>query len=304
MDGFHIHRDEENIKAYKNNAGLFRLLIEDDDLEVFESNINVGRSIICQPYESKDAINILIILEGKLFYTNERRYIEAGNRIVFKNLQETHHLSVLEKTKLIMIRSSKHFTAQASKTNEVYEMIHQIQAKDNYTEEHCNTTGNLAVQIATLMKLSEEVIDNILHAGKIHDVGKILIPSEVLNKPSKLSADEYALIKEHSYEGYKIVMNETGNEMLAKIVLDHHERLDGSGYPNNLSADEISIEARILAVVDSFDAMISKRPYKAPKTVEEALMDLQSHMGTWYDEKVVETLIEIMEITKEIKYIG
>lgn len=301
MDDFNIYKYEDNIESYKNNAGIFRLLVDDEDIEVFESNINAGKSIICQPYESRDAMNVIILLEGKLFHTNERKYIEAGSRITFKNLKETHHLSVIEKTKLIMIRNCKHFISQASKTDKVYDLIHQLQEKDNYTEEHCNTSGNLAVQIATILKLPEDVIENLLHASKIHDVGKILIPKEILNKPSKLDLEEYDSFKQHPIYGYEIVMKETDNEALAKIVLDHHERLDGSGYPNGLSGSEVTIESRIMAVVDSFDAMISKRPYKEPKSVENALIDLQNHVGTWYDEKVVAALAEIIPFTYNIQ---
>ena len=297
MNGFNIYNNEDNIVSYENNAGIFRLLVEDEDIEVFESNINAGKSIICQPYESKDAINVLIILEGKLFYTNERKYVEGGSRITFKNLKETHHLSVIEKTKLIMIRNSKHFTSQASRTDKVYDLIHQIQEKDNYTEDHCNNTGNLAVQIATMMKLSETQIENILHAGKIHDVGKLEIPEDILNKPNKLTSEEYELIKKHSQYGYDIVMKETNDLSLAKIVLDHHERLDGSGYPNGLKGDEVSIESRIMAVVDSFDAMISNRPYKKPISVHSALEDLRKHSGTWYDDQVVSILTDIINFT-------
>jgi len=302
MNGFNISKDDDAVEVFENKAGIFRLLVQDDKMEVFESNINQGKSIICQPYESKDSINIMIIIEGKMFHTNERTYVGAGDRITFKNLKETHHLSVLENTKLLMIRNSKHFNKQASTTDVIYRLIHQIQEKDLYTEDHCNNTGNLAVQIATIMKLPEKTIGNILYAGKIHDVGKLNISEELLNKPSKLSYEEYEIVKHHSKDGHDIIMNVTGNNNFAKIVLDHHERLDGSGYPNGLIGNEISIEARILAVIDSFDAMTSNRPYKNTLTITSAIEDLRLHCGTWYDESVVSALCEILSYTTNNDY--
>lgn len=299
MNGFKIYKSDDALEVFNNKAGMFKLLIQDDDMEVFESNINPGKSIICQPYESKDSLNIIIVLSGKMFHTNERKIIQSGDRITFKNLNETHHISVIENTKLLMIRNSKHFIQQASTSNVVCDLIHQIQEKDHYTEDHCNNTGNLAVQIATIMKLPETTINNILHAGKIHDVGKINIPVEILNKPAALSFEEYEIVKRHSIDGHDIVLKTTGNHELAKIVLDHHERLDGSGYPNGLRSDEISIESRIMAVVDSYDAMISKRPYKDAMGVQEALDDLKRHSGTWYDEHVISALSEIINFTFE-----
>lgn len=294
MNGFNVHQKDVSLMSFENKAGLFRLLVEDTDLEVFESHINVGKSILCQPYESKDSVNIIFVISGRLFHTNDRSYIHPGERIVFKNLDVTHHLSVIEETKLLRIRKGNHFVKQASDVNDIYQLIHKIQEKDMYTEDHCNNSGNLAVQIATMLHLSETQIQNLLYAGKIHDVGKLQIPESILNKPSQLTPAEYEIIKKHSEFGYDIVMRETQNADIAKIVLDHHERLDGSGYPKGLKGDEISIEARIMAVADSFDAMTSNRPYKASISIEAAFEDLQKYTGILYDPVVIDVLGEIL----------
>ncbi|MBN2795665.1 MAG: HD-GYP domain-containing protein [Clostridia bacterium] len=300
MKGFTVLDKDRPLKMYENRAGIFKLLINNEDLELFESNIYPGKSIICQPYESINSTNIIFLLEGKLFHTNERKFVNTGDILFFKDLDVTHHLSVVKQTRLLMVRNSKHFIEQASTTDRIYEMIHQIQEKDQYTEDHSNNTGNLAVQIATMMKLSEKKIQNILLAGKIHDVGKLNIPIEIINKPGKLTVEEFEIVKKHSQYGYDIVMKEIGKNEIAKIVLDHHERLDGSGYPNNLQGDEISIEARIMAVADSYDAMISSRPYKEPISVKDAIEDLRRNVGTWYDKDVVASLVEIINFTKDV----
>jgi len=150
--------------------------------------------------------------------------------------------------------------------------------------------------------LDEYTIDYTICAGKLHDLGKINVPSEILNKPSRLTDDEYNLLKRHTQDGYDLLKSEpdsSGIEELingvAEVMIQHHERLDGSGYPFGLKGDEICMGAKILAVVDSYEAMISKRTYKEAYAKEKALSDLKKHVNTWYDPLVVEKLEEIID---------
>lgn len=299
MDGFKIYRDGEAIKEDVNKAGMFRLIVQDSDLEIFESHIHAGRSIICQPYECQDSINVAFVLRGKLYHMNTRSYIIAGGHYTFKNLKETHYLSVEEETTLLMIRKKGFFMEQVSKTSMITEFMDMIQRKDHYTEDHCNRTGNLATKIATYLKLSDKIIENVLLVGKIHDIGKIDIPVEILNKPGKLNMAEFDLIKTHPQRGHDIIMETIGDADLAKVILQHHERNDGSGYPFGLRSEEISIEAKIIFVADSFDAMTSDRPYRKAMSVNDAIQELRTYSGKWYEEEIVEALIEIVGIREQ-----
>jgi HD-GYP domain-containing protein (c-di-GMP phosphodiesterase class II) len=137
------------------------------------------------------------------------------------------------------------------------------------------------------MKLDEKVIENVLYVGKFHDVGKIDLPRDVLNKPGKLSTEEYEMVKTHSQVGHDIVLDQTGDAHFARIVLEHHEKLNGSGYPNGLKGDAISMEAKVILVADSFDAMTSDRPYRKAMSNQEALEELKRFSGIWYDPAVV-----------------
>lgn len=183
----------------------------------------------------------------------------------------------------------------------VSNLLQQIQMKDQYTEDHCNRTGNLAVEIAVQMQLPENIIENILYTGKFHDVGKIDISAHILNKQGKLTVDEFDNIKKHPQAGHNIVMREMDNECYAEIILQHHEKLDGSGYPKGLKGDDICIEAQVILVAESFDAMTSDRPYHTAKTVEEAVAELRSYAGIWYDPSIVEALAETLEKRKEFE---
>lgn len=294
MDCFKIFKQEEAIKEDVNKAGIFRLLVQDDDFEIFESNIHAGRSIICQPYECEDSMNVAFVLSGRLYHTNTKSYILAGEHYTFKNLKETHHLTVEEDTKLLMIRKKSFFTEQVSRASRITEFMDLIQEKDYYTVDHCNRTGNLATKIATHLKLSDKIIENVLYIGKIHDVGKIDIPTKILNKPGKLTVEEFDYIKRHPQKGHDVIMETLGDEEIAKIILQHHERLDGSGYPFGLKDNDICIEAKIILVADSFDAMTFDRPYRKAMSANEAIEELRSLVGKWYVEEIVEALVEVV----------
>lgn len=299
MDGFRV--SNQPINEMINKAGTFKTLIQDVDFEIFESHIHAGRSVICQPYECVDALSIAFVISGKLYHTNTGRYILPGERFTFKNLIETHHLSVIEDTVLFMIRRKGLVDEQMVMIESVSRLLQQIQMKDLYTEDHCNRTGNLAVEIAVHMQLPEDVIENVLYTGKFHDVGKIDISAHILNKQGRLTVDEFDNIKKHPQAGYNIVMREMANEHYAKIVLEHHEKLDGSGYPKGLKGDDICIEAKVILVADSFDAMTSDRPYHEAKTTEEAIAELRSYAGIWYDPDIVEALAETIEKRKQFE---
>jgi HD-GYP domain-containing protein (c-di-GMP phosphodiesterase class II) len=131
-------------------------------------------------------------------------------------------------------------------------------------------------------------------AGIVHDLGKIFIPSEILNKPGRLSPVEFALIKEHPKAAYDVLKNLKFPWPIAKIILQHHERLDGSGYPNGLKNDAICIEAKIIAVADVIEAMASHRPYRPALGMEEALKEIMKNRGVLFDPAVVDASIEIL----------
>ena len=158
-----------------------------------------------------------------------------------------------------------------------------VETKDPYTSGHQKRTTNLARAIATEMHLSSDQIEGIRVAGAIHDIGKLSVPAEILSKPSKLAAAEYSLIKEHARQGYEILKDVESPWPLAEIVHQHHERMDGSGYPRGLKGEEILIEARILAVADVVEAMASYRPYRPALGIEKALEEIEKNKGVLYD---------------------
>jgi len=172
-------------------------------------------------------------------------------------------------------------------------MVSTVEARDPYTAGHQLRVADLAGAIATEMGFSQEKIDGIRMAGSIHDIGKLSIPAEILSKPTKLSEIEFALVKEHAQKGYEILKDVESPWPLAEIVYQHHERMDGSGYPRKLKGDEILIEARIMAVADTVEAMSSHRPYRPGKGMDAALEEIEKNKGTLYDADAVDACLSL-----------
>jgi len=168
-----------------------------------------------------------------------------------------------------------------------------VECRDPYTAGHQRRVAKLACAIALRMGLGQDAIKGIELASIIHDIGKIRVPAEILNKPGKLSHLEFNLIKEHSQAGYEIVRNIAFPWPVADMILQHHERLDGSGYPRGISAEEILVEARIIAVADTVDSMMSHRPYRVALGLEAALAEIERRAGQLYDRRAVEACVAL-----------
>jgi PAS domain S-box-containing protein len=172
-------------------------------------------------------------------------------------------------------------------------MVSAIEMRDPYTAGHQLRSTDLAGAIATEMGLAQEKIDGIRMAGSIHDIGKLSIPAEILSKPTKLTNLEFLLIKEHPRVGYEMLKDVESPWPLAQIVYQHHERMDGSGYPRNLKGDEILMEARIMAVADVMEAMASHRPYRPALGIEVALEEIEKNKGIIYDDAVSDACLRL-----------
>jgi len=168
-----------------------------------------------------------------------------------------------------------------------------VEVKDPYTAGHQRRVGNLARAIANEMGLPQEQIEGIRMAGLIHDLGKISIPAEILSKPGRLSDFEWGMIKMHPQVGYDILGEIEFPWPVAQMVLQHHERMDGSGYPQGLAGEDILLEAKILGVADVVEAMASFRPYRPARGLDKALEEISQNRGGLYDPEVVDVCLKL-----------
>jgi HD-GYP domain-containing protein (c-di-GMP phosphodiesterase class II) len=178
-------------------------------------------------------------------------------------------------------------------------LANSIEANDKYTRGHCDRVRNFSISIAKELDLSQTKITILEFASLLHDIGKIGIPSSILNKEGKLTDEEFKLIQQHSQIGYDILKDVEFLWESRNILLQHHERIDGKGYPHQLKGDEIHLLAKILMVADAYDAMTSARPYrKKPLTKEEAISQLQLGKGTQFDETITDVFLNLLKKNK------
>jgi len=168
-----------------------------------------------------------------------------------------------------------------------------VEMRDPYTAGHERRVGEIAAAIGKKMKLDSHRVDGLRIIGQVHDIGKIGIPAEILSKPGRLSRSEMDLIREHSQKGYEILKTVEYPWPIADAVLQHHERMDGSGYPQGLAGDAIVVEARIMAVADTIEAMSAHRPYRAGLGIDAALNEIERGNGTQYDPASAEACLQL-----------
>jgi PAS domain S-box-containing protein/putative nucleotidyltransferase with HDIG domain len=168
-----------------------------------------------------------------------------------------------------------------------------IEIRDPYTAGHQRRVSKLSCAIARELGMSETQIEGLRVAGDIHDIGKIYVPAEILSKPGQITAIEYGIIKTHPQVGYDILKTIKFPWPVAQIVLQHHERLDGSGYPLGLVGDQILRESRILTVSDIVEAMSSHRPYRPARGIDQALGEITKNKGSFYDSEVVDVCVRL-----------
>lgn len=189
------------------------------------------------------------------------------------------------------LRLQKKNTEEIS-TSIISALANSIEARDQYTRGHCNNVMEMSVALAKEMNLTDQEINNIRWSSIIHDVGKIGIPEEILNKPGKLTKEEYEIIKLHPSIGAKIIKPVKNLSEIMPGVKYHHESLDGSGYPEGLRGDQIPLQARIIAIADVWDAITSDRPYRKGMEKDKAIEVLKSMAGLKLDEELVNIFIE------------
>ena len=174
-------------------------------------------------------------------------------------------------------------------------MVAALEAKDLYTSGHSTRVADMAYNLGVVLGMTKEELKLVHRAGDLHDIGKIGVPDNVLNKPAKLEADEWELMKKHSDIGYTILSKASTFKDIAEIVLYHHERWDGKGYPIGLREQEIPFASRVLAICDSIDAMKSDRPYRKSISDEICKNEISKNKGIMYDCKIAKCMLENWE---------
>ena len=263
-------------------------ILTDESKQLFLERLgkmNSGEEIPDSPvYEVivKDGRRLWLQLSSKNIYDSEGI---VGADVVAHDITSQKHAEEQLQHTLGRLRKAVSTTIQV--------MVSAVETRDPYTAGHQIRSADLARAIATEMGLPQERIDGIHMAGSIHDIGKMSVPAEILVKPTTLSELEFSLIKEHAKKGFEMLKDVESPWPLAEIVYQHHERMNGSGYPRHLKGEEIIIEARVLAVADVVEAMASHRPYRPAIGLDAALVEIEHNKGTLYDSTAVNACLRL-----------
>ena len=289
-----------------------RAFIQKVPFVVMERPQDCGGCLLKNTYRGRESVIIRITHNGKLFgllvlslnpgisVKDEEEYLlrEVANDIAFG----LHNIELEEKDKLTEQELQRSYQKiQKTMEGTINTIGNIVEVKDPYTAGHQQRVSKLAMTIAQKMKLPKDKIEGIRISSLVHDIGKISVPAEILNKPTKLSEIEYSLIRDHSQISHDILKSIEFPWPIAQIVLQHHERLDGSGYPQGLKGEDIIIEARIIGVVDVVEAMSSHRPYRPALGIDAALEEISQNKGILYDPEVVDACLKLFK-KKEFKF--
>jgi len=263
---------------------VFNEVIERKEAILINSNDHpeVAPSLICAPLMIRNTILGIMSIRKK------------KNREVFSKKDLHHILSLTKRASLNLENKILYESIFFNIMDTLKSLISSIQARDHYTEEHSRRVTDEAIRLAESMNCSPKELESIKIAGVLHDVGKIAVPDSILLKASGLTDEEYLIIKNHPTVGENILKPIILLDRERLIIQCHHERWDGKGYPLGLKGQDIPILARILAVVDSFDAMTNNRPYRPAMTKEKAIKELVENKNTQFDAAIVDAYIKIL----------
>ncbi len=295
MEGLFVSRTGETLDAKRGSTQL-SLLSHGPGIEVMRQTISPGAIVwVTPPANDLDSLEFFYVLRGSLVLLpdSEALQLQAGDCFYTSGIKDDVLIKAKEVTELLYVSNRFLFENLLSFQGDLKELMHRVDVKDKYTYQHSMNVMDYSLQL--FRKICPGLSYNdITTAALFHDVGKCLLPDEILKKPSRLTTSEYLQVMKHPLYSSRLLEAKFGSRV-AEIARCHHERLDGSGYPFGLRDNEISLESRIIAVADSFDAMTSIRVYRNyTKTFIAAAEELCSETRL-YDAEVSKVLLELVK---------
>ncbi len=273
--------------VFKNSKGL--IIKDAEKIKFYNTEVDslyIKGSAIIAPITSKGGVIGTICLSRKEPYTREDLYLLT--------ILATHVGSTIEMARL-------YEDVQHDYINTVYALAAAVDAKDHYTHGHSTTVMKYSMKIAEAMGMPDDEVETIKYAGLLHDIGKIGISENIINKPGKLTNEEYSIIKMHPQLGANIISKIDSLKKLVPMVLSHHEWFNGAGYPLGLRGEEIMIGARIISVADAYSTMTSKRPYRDERSTDYAVKEMTKYSGIQFDPKIVTAFIKVLREEEAIE---
>ncbi len=297
IDGLTIrHREEVADRVDKRSTSL-ELLAVSGSLEVTRQRIEAGKHFNLYAADEWSGFEFMYILSGVLTLEDSEGGeipIQVGDYLYHNGLPEKAYFRVKTDVELLMVCTPPSFHLIRDDMQEMMALARSVEEKDPTTEGHCSRLERLAILTGERLGLPGKQLVALSYGAYLHDIGKVMVPDTILGKSASLTDDEWREMQKHPDHGADMLSKKEYLTGAAEVVRAHHERFDGTGYPRGLSGKEIPIGARVVAVVDSYDAITSTRPYQVALAKEEAIRELVNNAGTQFDRRVVAAFIEII----------
>ena len=301
VEGMKIGRARERKAESGKGSTALELLAQHGPVEVTRYRIAAGKHFYLDAQDEWAGFEFIYVLEGRLVLTDgeEQTHLSAGDYFYHTGLPKRAYFQVEEDADLLTVSSPPSYHLIRKEIQSLMALARSVEEKDPATEGHCKRLERLAVATGERLGLSGQRLIDLSYAAYLHDVGKVKVPDRILNKAEPLTEAEWVEMHRHPEYGEEMLSEKEFLRAAARIVRAHHERYDGRGYPDGLKGDEIPLEARIIAVVDTYDAITSERPYQPALAKKEALDELRRGAGTQFDERVVKAFIGLIRNADE-----
>ncbi|MBN1859128.1 HD domain-containing protein [Candidatus Bipolaricaulota bacterium] len=295
-DGLRIGKSGQNRETAGKKSTTIELLVRRGSVEVIRQRIEAGKMFYLDEASEWEGFEFLYLLSGLVVLRNgdDEVNLSPGDYIYHHGLPERAYFRVMEESSLLLVASPPSYHMMRDEIQEMMALARSVEEKDADTEGHCRRIEGLSLRTGERLHMSDDDLTALSNAAYLHDVGKVCVPLEILSKPDALDPDELAEMQKHPIHGREMLFKTESLRGAAEMVAAHHERFDGTGYPAGRQGDEISLGARIIAVVDSYDAMTTDRPYRRGMSRAEACDELRRYAGTQFDPAVVEAFLEVL----------
>ncbi len=290
-----IHGEEEYLdRVAKNNTDI-RLLAREDSWEVMKQKIAQGATFYLDSSEDWQGFEFIYLVKGKIAYTGSESPIimKSGDYISRREVPEESWFETRTEVVLLYISSQPAFHLLTEEIEDYLELAQEIESTEQM-DGHSKRLVRMSHEVGKQLGLSTDRLATLRHASLFHDLGKARVPDRILEKEGKLTEEEWEIMEKHTIWGREMLEKSEHLREAGDIVEQTHERVDGEGYPKGLEDHEISLEAKIVAVVDAWDAMRTDRPYRDALSREDAILELKENKGGQFDPRVVDTFLDIL----------
>ncbi|MEF8726204.1 MAG: HD-GYP domain-containing protein, partial [Candidatus Bipolaricaulota bacterium] len=291
-----IHKKEEYLNRVAKTNTDIRLLARHDSLEVMKQKISEGSNFYLDSAEEWQGFEFVYLLEGKMEYTGAEPpvTIEAGDYISREGVPEKSWFETKTEVTVLYTSTQPAFYLLRQEIEDYLQLAEEIESTERMGG-HSKRLVRMSQKVGEILGLSADRLSDLRYASFFHDLGKARVPDKILEKEGKLTPDEWKIMEKHTIWGREMLEGTEHLGRVGEIVEQSHERVDGRGYPKGLEGEEISLEARIIAVVDAWDAMRSDRPYRDALPREVAVAELRDNKGSQFDPEVVGAFLDILE---------